>query len=72
MFSHVTIVTNNSAGIPLCGTKNVERFQYRGRQNLALGAFVLLAFALLIALGFEFVDGFHDIGRRFWRRCRWR
>jgi inorganic phosphate transporter, PiT family len=28
--------------------------------NLAIGAFVLLAIALLIALGFEFVNGFHD------------
>jgi PiT family inorganic phosphate transporter len=28
--------------------------------TLALGAFVLLGLALLIALGFEFVNGFHD------------
>ena len=27
---------------------------------LALGAFALLGIALLIALGFEFVNGFHD------------
>src|ERR1700722_16553983 len=27
---------------------------------LAIGAFVLLGIALLIALGFEFVNGFHD------------
>src|SRR5580698_7363000 len=27
---------------------------------LAIGAFVLLGLALLIALGFEFVNGFHD------------
>ncbi len=31
-----------------------------GAQPLALGAFVLLGLALLIALGFEFVNGFHD------------
>jgi PiT family inorganic phosphate transporter len=31
-----------------------------GEQNLAIGAFVLLGIALLIALGFEFVNGFHD------------
>ena len=31
-----------------------------GGQPLAIGAFVLLAAALLIALGFEFVNGFHD------------
>ena len=32
----------------------------RGEDNLAIGAFVLLGIALLIALGFEFVNGFHD------------
>ncbi len=31
-----------------------------GEQGLAIGAFVLLGIALLIALGFEFVNGFHD------------
>ncbi len=31
-----------------------------GGQPLAIGAFILLAAALLIALGFEFVNGFHD------------
>ncbi len=31
-----------------------------GGQPLAISAFVLLAIALLIALGFEFVNGFHD------------
>jgi PiT family inorganic phosphate transporter len=31
-----------------------------GEQDLATGAFVLLGIALLIALGFEFVNGFHD------------
>jgi len=31
-----------------------------GEQSLAIGAFVLLGIALLIALGFEFVNGFHD------------
>ncbi len=29
-------------------------------QGVAIGAFVLLGLALLIALGFEFVNGFHD------------
>src|SRR5271163_3648332 len=29
-------------------------------ETLALGAFGLLGIALLIALGFEFVNGFHD------------
>jgi inorganic phosphate transporter, PiT family len=31
-----------------------------GEGTLAIGAFVLLGIALLIALGFEFVNGFHD------------
>src|SRR5262249_37797183 len=31
-----------------------------GTPTLAIGVFVLLAIALLIALGFEFVNGFHD------------
>jgi PiT family inorganic phosphate transporter len=31
-----------------------------GTEPLAIGAFVLLGIALLIALGFEFVNGFHD------------
>jgi len=31
-----------------------------GEHSLAIGAFVLLGIALLIALGFEFVNGFHD------------
>jgi PiT family inorganic phosphate transporter len=31
-----------------------------GEHSLAIGTFVLLALALLIALGFEFVNGFHD------------
>ena len=31
-----------------------------GESPLAIGAFALLGLALLIALGFEFVNGFHD------------
>jgi PiT family inorganic phosphate transporter len=31
-----------------------------GQSPLAIGAFVLLGVALLIALDFEFVNGFHD------------
>ena len=31
-----------------------------GEHSLAVGAFVLLGVALVIALGFEFVNGFHD------------
>ncbi len=31
-----------------------------GEHNLAVGALVMLGLALLVALGFEFVNGFHD------------
>ena len=31
-----------------------------GEHNLATGAFIMLGLALVIALGFEFVNGFHD------------
>jgi PiT family inorganic phosphate transporter len=33
---------------------------YGGGEPIAIGAFLLLGLALLIALGFEFVNGFHD------------
>ena len=33
---------------------------YGGGEPIAVGAFLLLGLALLIALGFEFVNGFHD------------
>ena len=33
---------------------------YGGGEPIAVGAFALLGLALLIALGFEFVNGFHD------------
>ncbi|MHB8286949.1 MAG: inorganic phosphate transporter, partial [Caulobacteraceae bacterium] len=33
---------------------------YGGGEPVAIGAFLLLGLALLIALGFEFVNGFHD------------
>nr|WP_245986149.1 inorganic phosphate transporter [Azospirillum thermophilum] len=38
----------------------VTDLQSVGQPPLAIGAFVLLGLALLIALGFEFVNGFHD------------
>ena len=34
-----------------------------GETSTAIWPFVLLGLALLIALGFEFVNGFHEIGR---------
>ena len=46
-----------------------------GETNIAIGAFVLLGLALLIALGFEFVNGFHDTANAvatviYTHRCR--
>jgi PiT family inorganic phosphate transporter len=38
----------------------VADMQQAGGTPLAIGAFVLLGIALMIALGFEFVNGFHD------------
>lgn len=38
----------------------VTDMQAAGQPPLAIGAFTLLGLALLIALGFEFVNGFHD------------
>ncbi|MCB8874412.1 inorganic phosphate transporter [Acidisoma silvae] len=38
----------------------VADMESAGAQPLAIGAFLLLGIALLIALGFEFVNGFHD------------
>ena len=38
----------------------VADMENAGAQPLAIGAFLLLGIALLIALGFEFVNGFHD------------
>ncbi|QEO16475.1 inorganic phosphate transporter [Acetobacter vaccinii] len=42
------------------GYSVVKDLHQAGESTLAIGAFVLLALALLIALGFEFVNGFHD------------
>ena len=46
-----------------------------GESPLAIGAFALLGLALLIALGFEFVNGFHDTANAvatviYTHRCR--
>lgn len=38
----------------------VSDMDQAGQSPLAIGAFLLLGIALLIALGFEFVNGFHD------------
>ena len=47
------------AGLAYAGVSVVLDTQQVGEQ-LALGAFAFLGLALLIALGFEFVNGFHD------------
>jgi PiT family inorganic phosphate transporter len=46
-------------GLAYAGTSILIDTQAAGEQ-LAIGAFLFLGLALLIALGFEFVNGFHD------------
>jgi len=46
-------------GVAFAGFNILHDTSYAGEQ-LALGAFAFLGVALLIALGFEFVNGFHD------------
>ena len=43
-----------------CSVQHHQRYGSGGEHGLAIGAFVLLGIALLIALGFELVNGFHD------------
>ena len=47
------------AGIAYAGVSILSETQQVG-ESLAIGAFLFLGLALLIALGFEFVNGFHD------------
>ncbi|AWB21573.1 inorganic phosphate transporter [Methylobacterium currus] len=49
-----------AAGLAYGGYNLVADMQEAGQPPLALGAFALLGLALLIALAFEFVNGFHD------------
>ncbi len=49
-----------AAGLAYGGTNLLADMQRAGQPPLALGAFALLGLALLIALAFEFVNGFHD------------
>ncbi len=48
------------AGVAYGGYNLIADMQRAGQPPLALGAFALLGLALLIALAFEFVNGFHD------------
>ncbi|MDG6093889.1 inorganic phosphate transporter [Acetobacter sp. AN02] len=48
------------AALAFVGYSVIGDVHAAGGQNVAIGAFVLLGIALLIALGFEFVNGFHD------------
>jgi PiT family inorganic phosphate transporter len=48
------------AGLGYAGFSISRDVAATGQDDLAIGAFVLLGIALLIALGFEFVNGFHD------------
>ena len=56
----VTFVLVLAAGLGYAAYNIATDVTNVGEHNLALGAFVLLGIALLIALGFEFVNGFHD------------
>jgi inorganic phosphate transporter, PiT family len=49
-----------AAGIGYAAFSISSDISVAGDSNVATGAFVLLGIALLIALGFEFVNGFHD------------
>ena len=48
------------AGLGYAAFNIVTDIDSVGEHNLAIGALVMLGLALLIALGFEFVNGFHD------------
>jgi PiT family inorganic phosphate transporter len=48
------------AGLGYAAFSIVSDISAVGEQNLAIGVIVMLGLALLIALGFEFVNGFHD------------
>ena len=47
------------AGLGYAAFSIISDMDQAGEHGLAIGAFVLLGIALLIALGFEFVNGFH-------------
>ena len=49
-----------AAGLAYAAFSIGSDIQGVGEHNIATGAFVMLGLALLIALGFEFVNGFHD------------
>ncbi len=49
-----------AAGLAYAGYNLVADMRQAGQPPLAVGAFALLGLALLIALAFEFVNGFHD------------
>jgi len=49
-----------AAGLGYAAFSVFSDIDVAGGQTFAAGAFVMLAIALLIALGFEFVNGFHD------------
>ncbi|WP_407927077.1 inorganic phosphate transporter [Acetobacter garciniae] len=49
-----------AGALAFVGYSVVADLRAADEHGLAVGAFVLLALALLIALGFEFVNGFHD------------
>ena len=49
-----------AAGLSYAAFSIVSDVNGVGETNIAIGAIILLGLALLVALGFEFVNGFHD------------
>ena len=49
-----------AAGLSYAAFSIVHDVHGVGETNIATGAIIMLGLALLIALGFEFVNGFHD------------
>lgn len=52
-----------AAGLAYAAFSIVSDVHGVGENNIATGAIILLGLALLVALGFEFVNGFHVLRR---------
>ena len=56
----ITFLAVLAAGLAYAAFSIVSDVHGVGETNIATGAIIMLGLALLIALGFEFVNGFHD------------
>ncbi len=59
-FGAIAFILVLAAGLAYAAYSVMHDVAAVGEHGIATGAFVLLGLALLIALGFEFVNGFHD------------